>query len=247
MEIRGKMQPHEDNEYTNSQETKNLDENSQSHADEKTENDKVDYLIQAAEERAKRRELDRQNSSENHLLFDALQKPKRNSEYQRGLLNAPWYTNPEEGISSEDVQRYYSKSVKPVLNSLQKISKSKSTTQQDFPKYSLQELKECRQKNYNGNRESLDWPFSETNGSIKKDELEGSHYHRSSAVIGQGFLEKFGPKSPSLNKKLTLASIMNGRFLKLFLSCHNTTKIINLSYLFHAKVNSNFCNILTLS
>lgn len=101
----------------------------------------MDYLIQAAEERAKRRELDKQNSSENQLLFDALQKPKRNSEYQRGLLNAPWYTNPEEGISSEDVQRYYSKSLKPVLNSLQKISKSKSTTQQDFPKYSLQELK----------------------------------------------------------------------------------------------------------
>ncbi|CAH8581577.1 unnamed protein product [Schistosoma guineensis] len=152
----------EDSEYTNSQEIKNLDENPQNHADEKTENDKVDYLIQAAEERAKRRELDKQNSSENQLLFDALQKPKRNSEYQRGLLNAPWYTNPEEG--------------------------------------------ECRQRrNYNGNKESLDWPFSETNGSIKKeDELGGSsHYHRSSAVIGQGFLEKFGPKSPSLNKKLT--------------------------------------------
>ncbi|CAH8569795.1 unnamed protein product [Schistosoma intercalatum] len=195
----------EDNEYTNSQEIKNLDENPQNHADENTENDKVDYLIQAAEERAKRRELDKQTSSENQLLFDALQKPKRNSEYQRGLLNAPWYTNPEEGISSEDVQRYYSKSVKPVLNSLQKISKSKSTTQQDFPKYSLQELKECRQRrNYNGNKESLDWPFSETNGSIKKDdELGGSHYHRSSAVIGQGFLEKFGPKSPSLDNKLT--------------------------------------------
>ncbi|CAH8584837.1 unnamed protein product [Schistosoma rodhaini] len=195
----------EDNEHTYSQEIENLYENPRNYTNGNIENDKVDYLIQAAEERAKRRELDKQNSNENQLLFDASQKPKRNPEYQRGLLNAPWYTNPEEGIGSENVQRYNSRSVKPISNSLQKISKSKSTTQQDFPKYSLQELKECRQRrSYHGNKESLEWPFSETNGSTKQeDELGGSHYHRSSAVIGQGFLEKFGPKSPSLNKKRT--------------------------------------------
>ncbi|CAH8565230.1 unnamed protein product [Heterobilharzia americana] len=82
------------------------------------------------------------------------------------------------------------------------ISKSKSTTQQDFPRYSDQELKECRPKgSYYGNKESMDWPFKENNEINHEMGLNASHYHRSSAVIGQNFIEKFGLKTPSPYKK----------------------------------------------
>ncbi|KAH8872528.1 hypothetical protein KSF78_0006594 [Schistosoma japonicum] len=182
--------------------TENLGENPQSHTDGNIEDSKINYLIQAAKEIAKQKELDRQNINESPLSPGTSEKHNRNSEYRKKLLNAPWYTSPEEGIGSEDVEKYNSRSAKLISSSLQKMSKSKSITQQDFPRYSLQELKECRQRIHHGNKESLNWPFREASRETnQEEELKKSHYHRSSAVIGQGFIEEFGPKSSFLNNK----------------------------------------------
>ncbi|KAK4470935.1 hypothetical protein MN116_006442 [Schistosoma mekongi] len=195
-------EPEEEDGDTKTLDAENIGENPQSHINGKTEDSKINDLIQAAKDKAEQKEPDRQNINESPLLLGTSEKHNRNTEYQKKLLNAPWYTNPEEGIGSEDVERYDSRSAKLISSSLQKMSKSKSITQQDFPRYSLQELKECRQRVYHGNKESLNWPFREANRETNQgEEPNKSHYHRSSAVIGQGFMEKFGPKSSFINNK----------------------------------------------
>ncbi|CAH8526387.1 unnamed protein product [Schistosoma turkestanicum] len=195
----------EDKKLMNSQQFENSDENPPNHENGNMENEKVDHLIQIAKESTKSKEQDKQNNDENPLSFNTLQRPKVNPEYQRRHLNTPWYTNPEEGLGSADMRRYNSRLVKSIPNSVQEVSKSKSTTQQDFPKYSSQELEECRQiKRYHGNRESVDWTFNEADDSgNQEDKLRRSRYHRSSAVIGEGFMDKFGLKSPLNNKRTT--------------------------------------------
>nr|CAH8858192.1 unnamed protein product [Trichobilharzia regenti] len=162
----------------------------------------VEHLIQAAKERARKRELDRYKVDEDSFLLETPEKPKSSKEQKRGMINAPWHTDPDEGIGSEKYQRRNGRIADEAPNVQRLKSRSQSITQQDFPRYSAQELKECRQKvSYYGNKESMEWSFNQQDDANNGTDENGSNYHKSSAVIGQGFIDRYGLKTPSLYKK----------------------------------------------
>ncbi|VDQ04008.1 unnamed protein product [Trichobilharzia regenti] len=101
----------------------------------------VEHLIQAAKERARKRELDRYKVDEDSFLLETPEKPKSSKEHKRGMINAPWHTDPDEGIGSEKYQRRNGRIADEAPNVQRLKSRSQSITQQDFPRYSAQELK----------------------------------------------------------------------------------------------------------
>ncbi|CAL8068678.1 unnamed protein product [Calicophoron daubneyi] len=152
----------------------------------KDEDKGISDLIKAAQLRAERREQERQEHQVLTSLEDStLVEPE--AQKQRPTLQAPWYTDPNEGIGcfesrkqTKPVKRFSSASLTPF---------TKSTSQMDFPRYSVQELRESRQpQRRQSHAESAPW----YRGSQTRRASNGNPdiYARSSAVIGDGLSKR---------------------------------------------------------
>ncbi|KAF8566083.1 hypothetical protein P879_05909 [Paragonimus westermani] len=177
-------------------------------------NEEISDLIMAAKLRARRRENEKreaERSSGEKLLIQDKPECERPVVKKRGSLQAPWYTDPNEGIGSQEfghrskthTQRLANLPAVPVL----------STSQQDYHKYTNDEIKESRQPQVkHGNKESVPW-YSE----YAMDRLVGSQgdssnlYRKSSATIGESYMKVFNVNGHNANEKQSDANTKDDR------------------------------------
>ncbi|VDP90144.1 unnamed protein product [Echinostoma caproni] len=145
----------------------------------------IDSLIEAAKARAQRRELEkavRQSAEDDTFFKETTTKPAR-----RGGLQAPWHT--------EFNDTSYANGNKSKLSLKDVTFRQKTTSQADFPEYSIQELKESKlplkRTEY---KDSVPW-YPGSNGTNEEQDQQVP-YRRSSDVIGESYINKYGNQNP---------------------------------------------------
>ncbi|KER25323.1 hypothetical protein T265_14229, partial [Opisthorchis viverrini] len=161
---------------------------------ESIEQNGVNELIKAAKERAERRELERQvRSTGNEDILPNDRKTPDSLVQKRAALQAPWYTDPNEGIGNTQFRR-------PTMTkrsvSSPRLNLQRSTSEMDYQTYSAQQLRELRMPTCKyGNKESVPWyPEYAASRFPKRD---GETYKTSTSKIGESFLRVFGVDSQS--------------------------------------------------
>ncbi|KAF6778652.1 hypothetical protein AHF37_02011 [Paragonimus kellicotti] len=168
------------------------------------DNGEITDLIMAAKLRAQRREDERREaeklSDEKFLIqdkpgFERLVVKKRNS------LQAPWYTDPNEGIGSHDFGRRSKTHIQRLVDP--SAVSALSTSQHDYHKYTTDEIKESRQPQVkHGNKESVPWYSEYAMDRLVGSRGDGSNlYRKSSATIGESYMKVFGVNGHSANEK----------------------------------------------
>ncbi|KAF7256221.1 hypothetical protein EG68_06416 [Paragonimus skrjabini miyazakii] len=178
------------------------------------DNEEITDLIMAAKLRAQRRENERREAerlSDEKLLIQDKPEFERPLIKKRNSLQAPWYTDPNEGIGSNDFGRRSKTHTQRLIN--HSTVSALSTSQHDYHKYTNDEIKESRQPQVkHGNKESVPW-YSE----YAIDRLVGSKgdgpnlYRKSSATIGESYMKVFGVNGHSANEKQSVTSAKDDR------------------------------------
>ncbi|KAF5397947.1 hypothetical protein PHET_08003 [Paragonimus heterotremus] len=178
------------------------------------DNEEITDLIMAAKLRAQRRENERreaERSSDEKLLIQDKSEFARPLVKKRNSLQAPWYTDPNEGIGSNDFGRR-SKTHTQRLANASAVS-ALSTSQHDYHKYTNDEIKESRQPQVkHGNKESVPWYSEYAMDRLVGSQGDGSNlYRKSSATIGESYMKVFGVNGHNANEKQSATSAKDDR------------------------------------
>ncbi|KAG5451588.1 hypothetical protein CSKR_110871 [Clonorchis sinensis] len=174
--------------------TTDFEQNTQRPEAESIEQNGVDGLIKAAKERAERRELERQvRSTDNEDILSHDRKTPDSHIQKRAALQAPWYTDPNEGIGNTQFRR---PTMTKRSTSSPRPNFQRSTSEMDYQTYSAQQLRELRMPTCKyGNKESVPWYPEYTASRFSK--RDGETYKTSTSKIGESFLRVFGVDSQS--------------------------------------------------